>query len=94
MVEKAVVYCGPSIYRVARQYTVFIEHDGRLPTYLEDFIAQYPITRKLIIPIDDFAAFDGRLRTHGTEEANWYEQLRNEAPSEILTINRIRQQKV
>lgn len=47
-----VVYCGPTVRGVARQYTVF---KGGTPQSVKDFITKYPAAAGLVVPLDKFA---------------------------------------
>lgn len=44
-----VIYCGPTIAGVAKQYTVY---KGELPTALIDAIAKAPAMKELIFPLE------------------------------------------
>lgn len=44
-----VIYCGPTIAGVAKQYTVY---KGELPTALKDAIVKAPVIGKLIFPLE------------------------------------------
>lgn len=70
-----VVYCGPSVRGIVRQYTVFM---GDIPDMLKDFIQDHPIAVSLIVPTDQFAQMRSKLETAGTAEAILYKQLKSE----------------
>lgn len=46
---QVVIYCGPTIAGVAKQYTVY---KGALPTALIDAIAKAPVIGELIFPLE------------------------------------------
>lgn len=47
-----VVYCGPTVRGVAKQYTVF---SGGIPEALEDFSERHPEVKALLVPVEQFA---------------------------------------
>ena len=47
-----VVYCGPSVRGVARQYTVYA---GTIPAALADFIQAHPAAKGLLVSVGRFA---------------------------------------
>jgi len=49
---ETVVYCGPTVRGVTRQYTPFI---GGVPQSVKDFVAKYPIAAGLVVPLERFA---------------------------------------
>ena len=57
-----VVYCGPTVRGVAKQYTVF---SGGIPEALEDFSERHPETRR-------------KMETAGTAEAILYHKIKSE----------------
>lgn len=59
------VYCGPSIKNVARQYTVY---DGGVPDMLEKFFTEYPIARALLVPMSEFPQLREKLGNKATPE--------------------------
>ena len=73
--EKSVVYCGPSIRGVVRQYTVFT---GDIPELLAGFIKEHPIANALIVPTERFAEVRSRIETAGTAEAILFKQIKAE----------------
>ena len=70
-----VVYCGPSVRGVVRQYTVFT---GDLPDMLKDFVKDHPLAASLIVSTERFAEMGKKLETAGTAEAILYRQLKSE----------------
>jgi len=50
---ETVVYCGPTVRGVARQFTVF--SDGA-PQKVQDFCTKYPVAANLVVPLEQFAA--------------------------------------
>lgn len=47
-----VVWCGPTVRGVARQFTPFT---GGVPQRVEEFIKKYPAAAGLCVPLKDFA---------------------------------------
>jgi len=70
-----VVYCGPSVRGIVRQYTVFT---GNLPDALNEFVGEHPLASALIVPTERFADMRQKLETAGTAEAILYRQLKSE----------------
>ena len=62
-----VVYCGPSVRGVARQYTVYA---GTIPAALADFIQAHPVGR--------FAQVRSNLGRSGTAEAILFQKIKSE----------------
>ena len=46
---EAIVYCGPSVRGIAKQYTVY---HGRLPAQLVTFLAKHPAAQSLCVPLN------------------------------------------
>lgn len=69
------VYCGPSVRGVARQYTTYTV---KVPKALEEWIAQHPAARGLLIPVSKFAQTRRNLETLGTQEAALYQKIKTE----------------
>lgn len=67
-----VVYCGPSIKGVARQYTVYA---NELPEQLKALMERIPAARGLVVRVDDFARTRKNLEIPGTAEAILYEAV-------------------
>lgn len=70
-----VVYCGPSVKGVARQYTVYA---GALPEALENFLREHPAARGLVVSVERFAQVRKALNDSGTAEAMLYRKVRAE----------------
>lgn len=79
----AVVYCGPSVYHLLKQYQVFTGDD--LPKYIEDFISEYPTAKELFVPVGEFESFMDNLCWPDTKEARLFEKLKNELPLELIS---------
>lgn len=69
------VYCGPSVRNVARQYTVYA---GKIPEELCEFIGKHPAAGGLLVPVEKFAETRRRLETKGTAEAVLYNKVKTE----------------
>jgi hypothetical protein len=69
------VYCGPSVRYVARQYTVFA---GEIPAALAEFIRKHPAAGALLVPVEKFAETRRKLETKGTAEAVLYNKVKSE----------------
>jgi hypothetical protein len=72
---KTMVYCGPSIRGVARQYTVFSEE---IPETLAEFINEHPAVKALLVTIEKFPQTRKNLETKGTAEAILYKKIKSE----------------
>ena len=72
-IKNPCVYCGPTMWGVARQYTIF---QGGIPDALRDFIKEHPEARQLIVSTAQFPAMRRRLDTPGTAEAKLYKQVK------------------
>lgn len=70
-----VVYCGPSVKGVAKQYTVF---HGGVPAPLKEFADKHPAAKTLIVPLEKFAQMRVRLETPGSIEASLFEQVKQQ----------------
>ena len=60
-----VVYCGPSIPRVARSFTTYDETPKELAALAE----KCPAISALIVPVSEMAETRRALKTPGTKEA-------------------------
>lgn len=69
------VYCGPSVRNVARQYTVYA---GKIPEALREFIQTHPAAGGLLVPVEKFAEIRRKLDTKGTAEAVLYNKVKSE----------------
>ena len=74
-VSGKVVYCGPTVRGVAKQYTVY---SGGMPRELEEFIQKHPEAAALVVPMDRFAQTRKRMETAGTAEAMLYRKIKSE----------------
>lgn len=68
----AMVYCGPSIRGVAKQYAVF---SGEIPAALENKCHEIPMLRGLIVPLARFAAVRNALEIKGTAEQIMFAEI-------------------
>lgn len=57
-----VVYCGPTVKNMVKQYTVFCDNEA-LPAVIKKFLANIPMAQELMVPLDDFAATRTALET-------------------------------
>jgi len=78
--DEAIIYCGPNIGRVLRQYAVFI---GPPPEIALDIIKKHPSIRKMIVPVSQLPKFKAALLTPGTVENLWFNKIYNELAAEI-----------
>jgi hypothetical protein len=65
-----VVYCGPSVRGVARQYTI--------PAALADFIQAHPAAKGLLVSVGRFAQVRSNLGRSGTAEAILFQKIKSE----------------
>ena len=72
---EVIVYCGPSVRGIAKQYTVY---HGRLPDALVKFLAKHPAAQSLCVPLNEFAATRAWLNTKGSPQATLYKTILNE----------------
>lgn len=70
-----VVYCGPSVRGVARQYTVYARG---IPAVLEAFIQAHPAARGLVVRVERFAQVRSNLSRSGTAEAILFQKIKSE----------------
>lgn len=70
-----VVYCGPTVRGVAKQYTVFA---GGIPDELENFIAQHPAAKGLLVSVERFAETRQRVETAKTAENILFHKIKSE----------------
>ena len=70
-----VVYCGPSVRGVARQYTVYA---GTIPAALADFIQTHPAAKGLLVSVGRFAQVRSNLGRSGTAEAILFQKIKSE----------------
>ena len=72
---QTVVYCGPSVRGIAKQYTVY---HGGLPAALVTFLAKHPAAQCLCVPLEEFAATRAGLNTKGSTQEIMYKTVLNE----------------
>lgn len=72
---EVLVYCGPTVRGIAKQYTVY---HGRLPAPLVTFLAKHPAAQCLCVPLDKFAETRAGLNTKGSTQATLYKTILNE----------------
>ena len=70
-----VVYCGPTVRGVAKQYTVY---SGDIPEELVGFIQKHPEAAGLVVPVESFAQTRKKLEGGGTAEAILYRKIKTE----------------
>ena len=70
-----VVYCGPSVRGVSRQYTVYA---GTIPAALADFIQAHPAAKGLLVSVGRFAQVRSNLGRSGTAEAILFQKIKSE----------------
>lgn len=70
-----VVYCGPSVRGVARQYTVYA---GTIPAALADFIQAHQAAKGLLVSVGRFAQVRSNLGRSGTAEAILFQKIKSE----------------
>lgn len=73
--DSPLVYCGPTVRGVAKQYTVFA---GGIPQVLADFITKHPAAKGLVVPTNKFAETRKKVETAGTAEAILYQKIKRE----------------
>ena len=69
-----VVYCGPSIRGVAKQYTVYL--DG-IPAGLQALKDKIPVTAELIVPIEQMAQTRALLTDANSTMSLFYDAVIN-----------------
>ncbi len=72
---EVLVYCGPSVRGVAKQFTVYHE---KLPAELVKFLARHPAAQTLCVPLEDFAATRAGLNTKGSVQDTLYKTILKE----------------
>ncbi|MCM3141304.1 hypothetical protein [Brevibacillus sp. MER 51] len=69
------IYVGPNIPGgLLMQYTVF---RGGVPEHLTDLFEKQPAIRQLIVPVNDLAAVQERMRKSGTLEHTLFQQVKD-----------------
>lgn len=71
----ALVYCGPSVRGVVKQYTVF---SSGLPREVEEFVGKHPLINDLIVPVENFSEMRKKIETPGTRESLIYRNIKSE----------------
>lgn len=74
-VRGTLVYCGPTVRGVAKQYTVYT---GGAPAELEEFLRTHRAAERLLVPIEKFAETRRKLEKPGTAEAMVYRAIKSE----------------
>lgn len=72
---EAVVYCGPSVRGIAKQYTVY---NNGTPKALDDFIKAHPAAGNLLVPTKNFANMRRALEKKGSPENIIFESVKME----------------
>ena len=72
---EVLVYCGPSVRGVAKQFTVYHE---KLPAELVQFLAKHTAAQTLCVPLEDFAATRAGLNTKGSVQDTLYKTILKE----------------
>lgn len=72
---RQLVYCGPTVKGVTRQYTVY---SNGIPEVMEEFFEKHPAARRLLVPVDAFAKTRANLEKSGTTEAAVFNQIKKE----------------
>lgn len=57
---EAVVYCGPTVKNVVKQFTVYSDPNA-LPDDLTDFLNKIPTAKGMLIPVSRFAQVRAEL---------------------------------
>lgn len=70
--SEAVVWCGPTIKGIVRQYTVF--SDG-LPANVKAVVGKQPLYGALVRPVESFSATKAALRDPNSAESLIYKQI-------------------
>lgn len=73
--KKALVWCGPTLRNIARQYTVY---HGEAPEALKAFIKEHPAAKGMLVEIDKFAETRIKIEKPGTVEAILYNKIKKE----------------
>ena len=70
--DEALIYCGPDIGRVLKQYSVFI---GPLPADAMEIIKKHPCVKKLLVPASQYHKVSTLVQTQGTIENYWFNRV-------------------
>lgn len=71
----SLVYCGPSIKGVARQYSVY---SNGIPNALKALVNAHPVAKALIVPLERFAETRLKLEQKGSAESIIYNAFKSE----------------
>lgn len=72
---ETLVYCGPTVRGVAKQYTVY---HGKLPAALVTFLVKHPAAQNLCVPLEAFAETRKGLNTKGSVQETLYRTVLKE----------------
>lgn len=72
---ETLVYCGPTVRGVAKQFTVYAD---KLPAALVTFLAKHPAAQSLCVPLDEFAETRKGLNTKGSVQEMLYRTVLKE----------------
>ena len=72
---ETVVYCGPTLRGIAKQYTPFT--GGSIPTELQRRCEDMPLLRELIVPVEKYAEFRARLNQTGSKESMVFDRVKD-----------------
>lgn len=70
-----VVYCGPTIKGVCKQYTVYA---GALPVALKEYVDARPEAKALLVGVERYPEVRKNLNKQGSAEAILYQKLLSE----------------
>ena len=73
--DEALIYCGPDIGRVLKQYSIFI---GPLPLDAMEIIKKHPCVKKLLFPASQYHKVSTLVQTAGTIENFWFNRVLEE----------------
>ena len=73
--DEALIYCGPDIGRILKQYSVFI---GPLPADALDIIKKHPCVKKMLFPASEYHKVGTLVHTPGTIENYWFNKVLEE----------------
>ena len=73
--DEALIYCGPDIGRVLKQYSVYI---GSLPADAMEIIKKHPCVKKLLFPASQYHSVSTLVLTPGTIENFWFNRVLEE----------------
>jgi hypothetical protein len=73
--DEAIIYCGPSIGRVLKQYAVFT---GNLSLEVRELVKKHPCVKKLLIPVSRITKVKMAVQTQGTLEYQWFQIINQE----------------